>query len=162
VNDLLWLVFITVCAVTGIVLTVLWIRARKGSEEVDLDEIERALSSRGVPTRKAPTNRPPPPTPDLISIQESWGADDDDGYDTAYIDALGRQDGSTPTAPSGPRQGWQRPPPRAVADFSDPTLQLGRDAAAEAEDEATAMDGPALDPAELAAARAEHDGEDED
>jgi len=165
VTDLIWFAFIAACALAGIGLTLLWIRAREGSDEdLDLDQIERSLKQHkrqqergpdGAPRRSPSTYRPPPPTPDLISIQEAWRAgdrsnDDEDELDVPYLDGLGRQDRGTPTAPSGPRQGWQLPPEIRRPEVSHDTPSTPpTEAQREASDEATVLHARALDPSEL-------------
>lgn len=116
--DLVWLLFISGCALAGIALAVLWIRLRKNDDGLypgpGTDEDVRR-GSYGPPGRKGV--RPPPPTPDLISVQEAWRREEEEetASPTPIYDLYHGQARGTPTAPSGPRQGWQGALPAHVS-----------------------------------------------
>ena len=110
--DALWPAFIVVCALAGIGLAILWIRVQRRPEK-QLERLEqraRELQRRqrhrsGAPT--GPGQSPPPPTPDLVSVQEAWR----DRADTDEVDrqliGLGPQTHDDPSTPRKALPGMQ-------------------------------------------------------
>lgn len=112
--DVLWLLFISACAIVGILLTVWWVRSRQ-SEDYELAQLEEAARRvnrrRGTP--RGPT-RPPPPTPDLVTVRETWIQREDTDPSARPL-ALNIQSSLTPTAPAAPRPGFQGALPSLTA-----------------------------------------------
>jgi hypothetical protein len=110
--DALWPAFIVVCALAGIGLAVAWIRVQRRPEqqlerlEQRARELRRRQRKSGPPT--GPGASPPPPTPDLVSVQEAWQhRADSEEHPPSRVVGLGPQTADDPTTPRKALPGMQ-------------------------------------------------------
>ncbi len=114
--DTVSLVAILVCALVGFGLSLWWLRIQRRDPEAWIDDYARRQAPR---LDAGATPRPPPPTPDLVSIREAWlEREDTEEAQRPPIDLAARR--ATQPHTADPAAQAATPPPPAMAGTQSP------------------------------------------